>query len=305
MRALLASLLLLASTGCDLGGERFTTLASGTRAFCAITKAGEAYGSHGQCSGEVACAGHNRDLFPTVAVSDAVGVGLSTRHGCALLAGGNVTCWGRGDDAYGAQKPPNSAFVTLSVGSPMSCGLGKNGKVECWGWYPEAMSKRDYLPVPRLEQLPIPASPQAEVCSGGSFGCAIDPKGSINCWGNDSYGQATPPRGSGHRGITCGAEHACAIKPDGRAICWGKNHYDQASPPISSTFTVLSAGGEHTCGLGEGGAVTCWGVDLGPGRPTPPPAGEFVQLAAGYNHTCGLLKSGKIECWGRLTQLFD
>ena len=280
--------------GCGGGGDRLVSIASGTRAFCGVTR-----------GGDVACGGHNENLFPRHAVGAAASVGLSSRHGCALLKTGKVTCWGRqSEDSYGALSPPDLLLSSISVGSPMSCGLAADRQVHCWGWYPAAMSSRAYLPVPRMDQLPIPADPQLEVCSGGSFGCAVGVDGKIACWGNDSRGQATPPDGPGYSGLTCGAEHACAIGPRARAVCWGKNDYDQASPPRGA-LVGLSAGGEHTCGLDPEGSAICWGVDLGPGSPTPPPSGKFTELAAGYNHTCGLRKNGKIECWGRTSQLFD
>ena len=91
--------------------------------------------------------------------------------------------------------------------------------------------------------------------------------GSVACWGNDSYGQATPPAGP-FLSVSAGFQHACGVKEDGAAACWGNDSYGQATPP-AGPFLSVSAGTYHTCG-GEAedhrvavlGAVTaaCGGV---------------------------------------------
>ncbi|PYP95483.1 MAG: hypothetical protein DMD34_06665, partial [Gemmatimonadetes bacterium] len=45
-----------------------------------------------------------------------------------------------------------------------------------------------------------------------------------------------------------GGFHTCGLKTDGTVACWGDDYYGQATPP-AGTFAQVSAGGSHTCGL--------------------------------------------------------
>ena len=99
---------------------------------------------------------------------------------------------------------------------------------------------------------------------------------------------------------------------------WGDDKYGQSTPP-GGTFAQISAGWRHTCGLrvpredrvwtrgsAEWGSVECWGDDKY-GQSTPP-GGTFTQISAGWRHTCGLrLLSGEewgsVECWGTISMV--
>ena len=58
------------------------------------------------------------------------------------------------------------------------------------------------------------------------------------------------------------------MDPNGRAHCWGDNVWGQITPP-DTDFVVIAAGGFRTCGLDEKGKVHCWGKDEN-GLSTPP-----------------------------------
>ena len=45
--------------------------------------------------------------------------------------------------------------------------------------------------------------------------------------------------------------HTCGVTRDGSVECWGANRDGQATPP-SGEFASVSAGNEHTCGVREG-----------------------------------------------------
>ncbi len=58
--------------------------------------------------------------------------------------------------------------------------------------------------------------------------------------------------------VSVGQEHTCGVRTDGSVACWGDDKYGQATPP-GGEFVAVSAGGYHTCGLITGGSVICWG----------------------------------------------
>ena len=68
--------------------------------------------------------------------------------------------------------------------------------------------------------------------------------------------------------VSAGGHHTCGILEGGQAACWGDNDYGQASPP-DGKFIAISGGRLHTCGILEGGQAVCWGRD-GDGQASPP-----------------------------------
>jgi hypothetical protein len=97
----------------------------------------------------------------------------------------------------------------------------------------------------------------ASVSAGYEVTCGVRTNGTIACWGDNYYGQATPPAGT-FTSASVGGEwvvhqsHACGVRTDGTIACWGDNTYGQATPP-PGTFASVSAA--LTYGLD--GAVTC------------------------------------------------
>jgi hypothetical protein len=116
----------------------------------------------------------------------------------------------------------------------------------------------------------------------------------LACWGNNDYGQSTPPAGTFVQ-ISAGEYHTCGVKSDGVLACWGRTNYGQSTPPAGN-FVQISAGNYHTCGVKSDGTLACWGYN-GTGQATPP-TGTFVQISAGYWHTCGVRSDGTYNCWG-------
>ena len=44
--------------------------------------------------------------------------------------------------------------------------------------------------------------------------------GSVACWGDDKYGQATPPEGE-FASVSAGRGHTCGVRVDGSVAYWG------------------------------------------------------------------------------------
>ena len=209
----------------------------------------------------VECWGYNPDgrlgdgstidrLTPTPVTglsSDVTAITGGTRHTCALLATGAVTCWG--DNNVGQ--------------------LGDN------------TTNDRHTPTP-VTGLP---SDVTAITAGTEHTCALLATGAVTCWGNNASGQLgdnttanqltpTPVTGlsSGVTAITAGHFHTCALLTTGAVHCWGYNGYgqlgdgtttNQLTPTpvtgLSSGVTAITAGRYHTCALLATGALTCWG----------------------------------------------
>lgn len=124
----------------------------------------------------------NRPLPVAVyGVSNAVQVSSRTRHSCALLTNGTLTCWG--EDIHGQLGNGNNQPISLPVGvrqissaiqagsgETNSCALLTGGTVKCWG----GDSNRD-----RVSELSL----------GGDFACLRTTNGNVGCWGDGNQGQ--------------------------------------------------------------------------------------------------------------------
>ncbi|MCY3586170.1 MAG: hypothetical protein OXG76_10815 [Acidimicrobiaceae bacterium] len=149
---------------------------------------------------------------------------------------------------------------------------------------------------------------------GWSHSCGLRVDGTLECWGSDFAGQASPPGGQ-FTAIAAGGVHSCGVRVDSTLECWGADAdgyrtFGQASPP-GGRFTMVVAGNRHSCALRVSGTVACWGsndasrlispgelevLDAGVARP---PAGKFIMIsAAGGTHSCGVRVDGTLECWG-------
>ena len=145
-----------------------------------------------------------------------------------------------------------------------------------------------------LFATPNPSSGFTAVSAGSLHTCGLGSDSSIECWGYDGSGRATPPVGL-FVAVSAGGTHTCGLRSDGSVECWGDDGLGQAGAPVG-LFVAVSAGGTHTCGLRSDGSVECWGDD-GLGQ-AGAPVGLFVAVSAGGRHTCGLRSDGSVECWG-------
>ena len=61
--------------------------------------------------------------------------------------------------------------------------------------------------------------------------------GSVAWWG--SSGRITPPAGE-FASVSAGGKHTCGVRMDGSVSCWGNNSYRQATPPEGSSPPTAS-----------------------------------------------------------------
>lgn len=242
-------------------------------------------------------------------------------HSCAVLAGGDVRCWGYGFDGrlgYGSRSNIGDDEVPAAAG-PVKLGAGRTARA---------------------------------VTAGGFHSCALLDDGQVRCWGLGRYGQlgygssedvgddetpdAVGPVRLGRPAValSAGEFHTCAVLDNGTVRCWGfggngrlgtagtasigdDETPDTISPvDLGRPAVAVSAGGFHTCALLDDGSVRCWGFGgngrLGyastssvgdneaPGSVGPVDLGgrKATAISAGSDSTCARLDDGSVRCWG-------
>jgi len=125
--------------------------------------------------------------------------------------------------------------------------------------------------------------------------------GSIVGWGDNQYGQATPPDGDDFVAIAAGALSSLALKSDGSIVSWGSDL--STEPPEGNDFVGIAAGGPlgppmkwvgYGLALKSDGSIVCW--DHGPDM--PPDGNDFVAIAGGSGYSLALKSDGSIIGWG-------
>ena len=129
------------------------------------------------------------------------------------------------------------------------------------------------------------------ISGGGWYGCALRENGSAACWGYNKNGQ-TAAKGGRFTSIYADGRHACALRESGEIVCWGDNEHGRASHPNGHFTSVVDA-----CALRENGEIVCWG-DNEHGRANPP-SGRFTSISEAYDVYCALRGNGTGVCWGK------
>ncbi len=242
----------------------------------------------------------------------AANVSAGGYHSCALLAAGNVRCWGHANanghpNVIGDDETPGSVGDVLVGGTVMqvvtgwdhSCALMSTGNVRCWG--EGFFGTLGYANQNTIGDDETPASAgdldlggaAVQIVTQASHTCALLTSGEVRCWGTGTFnrlgygntntiGDDETPASAGSVDVggavvqlAAGQTHTCALLVTGAVRCWGYGPYGQLGYP--NTTEVL------------GVPASAGDVDVG---------GPVSQIVAGYNHTCALLQSGDVRCWG-------
>jgi hypothetical protein len=126
---------------------------------------------------------------------------------------------------------------------------------------------------------------------GHRHGCRVLQRGYLECWGDNTSGQTTPPPGLYSR-VSAGRSHSCGIRLDRTLECWGDNSFGQLTAP-SGEFSSVSTDGDNNCALSQEGIAACWGA-----RVTGAPEVPLISVDASPNHACGIDHGGALHCWG-------
>jgi hypothetical protein len=211
-------------------------------------------------------------------------------HSCATrLLDRSAVCWGR-NHAYYERFLPVGPVTSIAMGVFFMCSLSADGGLICGDKDPTCDVCDDGVP---LSQVP-PGGFEA-VTAGFNHACAIrSGDGTLVCWGDDTFGEASPPPGA-FASVSAGYEFTCGVRRDHALLCWGANAQDEWKPPPGS-FTTVASGAVHACALRTDGSLACWGRDTA--GETDPPPGSFKELSSGYGFSCAVRADGSLACWG-------
>jgi alpha-tubulin suppressor-like RCC1 family protein len=254
------------------------------------------------------------------AVAIALGPFPSRDHGCALLRGGRVKCWGL--DGYHAPAEALRDVVEVAVGSEHGCARLATGRIHCWGWSDahlllsltgdssNAGRKPVIVEVPGIEDA-------VRIATGEHHACALRRSGVATCWGGNFAGElgsaardrrdgpVAVPGVEGIVEIAAGERFTCARLRDGTVRCWGE--YDDSSPdpgPDAGAVSVpgvmdvveLAAGPHRICARRTDGHAICWGR----ARTAPalvPDLEHVTGLAVAEDRSCARIEGGSVRCW--------
>ncbi|MCI0499580.1 MAG: hypothetical protein L0Y36_07865 [Planctomycetales bacterium] len=139
-----------------------------------------------------------------------------------------------------------------------------------------------------------PLTDLTKISAGRVHSLALTSDGSIVGWGDDSYGQATPPAGNDFVAISANAgDHSLALRSDGSIVGWAGDWVGQATPPAGNDFVAIDTGVFHSLALRSDGSIVGWGED-GYGQATPPTGSGYVAIAAGCYHSLALKEANPI-----------
>jgi alpha-tubulin suppressor-like RCC1 family protein len=229
-----------------------------------------------------------------------------TWYMCRLHASGEMSCWG--SNLYGDAEAPEGTFTSIEG----HCGLRADGFVRCGREGIQPLSEPLARLIPSNDNLcglradgtllcadtqhaMPPSGPFLDAFAARTGGCGIRPDNTVECWGLNLFGEATPPAGE-FASLSGGVYYmSCGVRVDGTLACWGYDTHGQRTPPPGQ-FRSVTVGSEHACAIREDETVACWGDDS-VGQATPPP-GTFRMLALSRWFSCGLRTDGTEACWG-------
>jgi alpha-tubulin suppressor-like RCC1 family protein len=280
---------------------------------------------------------------------DVTAIALGDSHFCVLRTDRTVACAGRNlDGELGDPTLQNRSalapvkglanVVDLAAASFKTCAIvGAERRVVCFG--ADDVKTKTVVSAPGPEPTRLGDIEDArELALDWGIVCVRRVDGSVDCAGNDDYGQlgrgdanipwfrkGRPPTNQPVRvlhvndavDVSAGGFGACVVTARGTVGCWGENSYgalgdgttrqrSYASEVVGLTDVVQVARGGfgHVCARRRDGSVWCWGYAIGERRKTwvrPTQVHGIdaaVDLASGHTHACARTKSGSILCWG-------
>jgi hypothetical protein len=147
---------------------------------------------------------------------------------------------------------------------------------------------------------PIPMHAIVAVAAGTDHALALDGRGLVGAWGDNSCGQIDVPDSlSGVVAVAAGDGFSLALKADGTVVSWGANDRGQADVPHGlSGVTSIAAGHGFALALRSDGTAAAWGDTADGAAPAPHDLTGVTAISAGARHALALRMDGTVAAWG-------
>lgn len=216
-------------------------------------------------------------------LADVVAITAGGAHACALLASGELRCWGgntRGQLGTASLLPTRTPLAVAGLGRVLSaaagahhtCAVVEGGEVYCWGANHRGQLGVETqvgtcdvsgatVPCARVPVRVAAITDAVEVVAGDAHTCARTEAGRVWCWGANAdaelgagtAGEAPVPRPQavllgesplrGIRSLAAGSQHTCATRGDDAVLCWGRHDRGQLGVAVPESFEPCA----HAC----------------------------------------------------------
>jgi alpha-tubulin suppressor-like RCC1 family protein len=134
--------------------------------------------------------------------------------------------------------------------------------------------------------------PVQAIAAGGNHNLALLANGTVVAWGDNSFGQSSPPSNlSNVVAIAAGYLHSAVLCSNGTVVAWGDDTFGQTNVPLGlSNVVAIAAGNFHTLALLSNGIVVGWGDDTFGELNAPSSVTNAVGIASGSYHGLALVQ---------------
>lgn len=236
-------------------------------------------------------------------LNQATQVDIGPSAACALQRNGIAMCWGQAFFAvygnsttspypvYGLESNIRQVSIANAPFMAHTCTVDQSDTAKCWGYNSYGqLGNGTTSDMPALAPVDVNGleGDVEQIALGTEHTCAILKDSSVNCWGNNYYGQLgdgtntlssipkpVPGITDTVKQLALGSWNSCALLNNGGVQCWGRNIVETqdhitTTSILTPTFVAgLQSGvqsitsdsyGEGFCALMESGSVRCWGI---------------------------------------------